>query len=138
MHGAEAGNVTKEYYDTPSIHRLPPTKLNIRRRFWRWVLGQDEPLFSLDQVREETRLAVDAVRGPRPLISIDAGAAFSIIDAVNGKIIRYSESGDDDGRLIGKTNRSMSDGPKYYVVPEGQKLLDAIAVVLAKVRLTER
>lgn len=137
MHGAEASNkVGASYYEGVQWTDAPaPAKLNLRRRFWRWVTGDTERLYTYDQMREYVG-KLDSNK-PRPLISIDAGATFSITDAVNGKIIRYSEI-DDDGGRIGKPNRSMSDGPKYYIVPEGQKLLDAIAVVLAKVRLTER
>jgi hypothetical protein len=58
--------------------QMEPAKLNIRRRFWRWLLGYEQPLFTYDQADQAVRNAMakneNAIAGQQRFQIVDADA----------------------------------------------------------------
>lgn len=119
---------------------MEPIKLNWRRRFWRWLLGYEGQLYTREQVRDMQDVAVKsshlASTEKDRVDSIVGSRRIQIIDAVNGKIIRFS-SGDNDPRAISRTP-VVALVDQYYVVKEGEALLDGIARLIATDRIAEK
>lgn len=110
---------------------MEPVVLNRRRRFWRWLLGYTQPLYTYEQVREFTDLAAKQAHMAGAEKASDAGAIsgarrFHIIDAMNGKIIRF-QSG-EMGERLGSSR--ATNGEQYYLVKENESLMEALAKIV--------
>jgi hypothetical protein len=117
-------------------------RLNLRRRFWRWVLGFEEPLYTRATVEYNAKLAIEQAMS-KDVGAINGQRRFQIIDAMNGKIIRFTGPlGMEDDALMGGQSsmlrkETIRQGEQYFVVPNGEDLLGAIARVLTIDRVSK-
>lgn len=119
-------------------YSMEPVVLNRRRRFWRWLLGYTQPLFTREQMNEAKDIAAKSIYASEKREEpIGGSKRFQIIDAVNGKIVRFT-SADGDVRLGGSRPNNGVGSEQYYVVKEGEPLLDAIARLIATDRIEQK
>lgn len=110
--------------DEEQLVKLNKPKLNWRLRFWRWVWGETEPVFTESQMKEVMEHARAHLQG-----DIYGTRSFQIVDAMNGKIIKFRNVRDEFNRV--GSSRLEPNGERYYLVPEGKSLMEAIASIIA-------
>jgi len=90
-----------------------------RRSFW-------DILFSKKPKADEPFFGADAAENAIKRDTLEGGQQFTIIDAENGKIIKYRKPSVLSFNRIEGTHQ----GESYYLVPEGTDLIGAIAKIL--------
>lgn len=109
----------------------PLKKPSIRRRFGLWLLGQEYPIPVV--AGERYFPEAEPVRRERDVLDGHENVGFTIINAVNGKIIKYVEREERSNKVLG----SYDNGTQLYLVPEGQSLIEGITSLLVKNRLNK-
>ncbi len=115
------------------IDDIEHDKPTLRHRFWRWVIGNplprpSRPAPTLNMLEKAKMKEDEMIQGAR---------RFQIIDAVNGKIIRYTGQRDMEDRAVNAARGThVPYGEYYYLVKEGEDLLGAIARILVVDKIT--
>lgn len=116
--------------------RLPaPTRLTIRERLSRWIAPR--PQISREYEALMLNQHANAAKEKYEMQDLGSVSAFtfSVVAADNGKIIKYRTPLQETSNTVrgGRIEGSISYG--LYIVPEGDKLIEAIAAIITKHRL---
>jgi hypothetical protein len=106
-----------------------PVKLGWRSRLARWIAPSSAYQVTVGSAKASSMpftpsgYAMNLAEAEEKQNYIEGGARFRIIEATNGKIVAYTPVS------------ATRIGEEYYVVPEGQDLLGALAACLALDRI---
>ena len=132
--GGDAAGSVAEMSPRPS-RMMVREPANWSKRLWNWVLGNDVPMLTIEQAEQYARTRAEEIVGQMKAADpLFAEKRFSITKAVNGHIVRYSgpdTNNENEALSASRLERMRVERERYYVVKDGESVLDAVATLAA-------